>query len=350
MPGGFAARGPADTALDDRGIDMSKITLSVAACAAMFIAAHPAPVLAQPAKVWVSSAGGDSPSCGDVTALCRRFQQAHDNVAAGGEISVLDPGDYGGFNSLQNLRISKSVSISNDGAGEATILTTGIGIEVAATIGDVVTLRGLIIDGSSSANMGIQLFSAAALHVQNCVIRNIGKDFVGTAIEFLPSSNSELLMSDSVVYNNGTAADTGGIHIAPRGIGSARVVLERVHIENNVFGIKVDGTRSTGAGSRVVLRDSVVAGNVASGIIAYTIAGGAPSLIEVDQSTTVDNGQDGILADGPRAVVLLNNSTITRNGTGVATANGGQLISYRNNRNNNNIGAEGTATGFLARF
>jgi hypothetical protein len=34
----------------------------------------------------------------------------------------------------------------------------------------------------------------------------------------------------------------------------------------------------------------------------------------------------------------------------VVTQTGGQLISYGNNRNNNNIGAEGTATSMFAAF
>jgi len=53
---------------------------------------------------------------------------------------------------------------------------------------------------------------------------------------------------------------------------------------------------------------------------------------------------------GPHAVVLVSGSTITRNGVGIDVIAGGQLISYGNNRNNNNIGAEGTATAFFSLF
>ena len=53
---------------------------------------------------------------------------------------------------------------------------------------------------------------------------------------------------------------------------------------------------------------------------------------------------------GPHAVVLFSDSTITRTGVGIDVIAGGQLISYGNNRNNNNIGAEGTATAFFSLF
>src|ERR1700704_5652432 len=106
---------------------MRKIALTAIALAAMIVAVlHAAPAdAAAPTKVWVSNAGVDNASCGAVTAPCRTFQQAHDNVAAGGEVGVLTPGDYGGVN---GLTITKAVSITNDGAGEA-------GVQGAAVTG-----------------------------------------------------------------------------------------------------------------------------------------------------------------------------------------------------------------------
>src|SRR5262249_43469596 len=69
-------------------------------------------------KVWVANGGVDSPSSGATTAPCRTFQQAVNNADVGGEVGVLVPGDYGGANGVS---IRKSVSITNDGTGEASI-------------------------------------------------------------------------------------------------------------------------------------------------------------------------------------------------------------------------------------
>jgi len=48
-----------------------------------------------------------------------------------------------------------------------------------------------------------------------------------------------------------------------------------------------------------------------------------------------------------RATILLNDNTITRNGTGISATNSGQLISYGNNKNNDNLGPEGAPTGLF---
>jgi len=325
---------------------MNTLRLSLAILAAMLgLALYGAPAEAQPVKVWVSVNGGDSATCGDATSPCATFFQAAFNVAAGGEISVLTPGDY------DSVGIGKSLTISNDGAGVARIAVfAGGAVVISAGAGDVVTLRGLVMDGQGSGTAGIQVLRLAALHMQNCVIRNFTPNINDWGILFTPSSRSKLFISDSIIYNNGSGSGGSGLLIAPTGTGSADVVLDRVHVEDNVGGLKVDGTLGTGNGARVVLRDSVISGNIGDGILAISAPGKAPALVYVDQSSSVGNTGNGIRADGARAVVLVNDSTITRNGTGVSTANGGQLISYGNNRNNNNIGPEGTATGLFNQF
>src|SRR5437588_11033150 len=109
----------------------------------------------QLSKVWVSNAGVDGAGCGLVTVPCRTLQQAHDNVAAGGEVGVLTPGDYGRAGPI-SLFISKSVSITNNGAGEASLLASqNTGIEVVAGAGDVIGLRGLTVHGQGGRSTGI---------------------------------------------------------------------------------------------------------------------------------------------------------------------------------------------------
>jgi len=122
-------------------------------------------------------------------------------------------------------------------------------------------------------------------------------------------------------------------------------VLDRVHLENNVRGLWVNGAPSIGNANRIVIRDSVVSGNAAEGILATTTAGHAPALLVVERTAVVNNVGTGIRADGPGATMLLNNNTVVRNGVGISAVNSGQLISYGNNRVNNNLGLDGTPTG-----
>jgi hypothetical protein len=317
---------------------MRKIMPSAIALAAMLVAIlHAAPALALNAKSYVSSFGNDANSCADVSNTCATFSSALAKTAAGGEISVVNTGNYG------PLGIDKSVNITNDGAGEASILAlNGVnGILFNAGAGDVLSLRGLVIDGQGTGSTGISIGQASAVHIQNCVIRN----FRGFGIVFYSNGNTQLFVSDTIIFNNGSTARTGGIYILLFHAASANAVLDRVHLENNVRGLWVDGTDSTGNGAHVVIRDSVVAGNAADGILATSAPGQAPAFIVVEHTAAVNNAGTGIRADGPRATMLLNDNTIARNGVGIGAVNGGQLISYGNNKVNNNLGADGAPTG-----
>ena len=321
----------------------SKPSLTAAGLLALLCAA---PAHASNSKSWVSNSGSDANAC-SLAQPCATFQRAHDQTAAGGEIGVLTPGDYGGIG-IPRVSVTKSISITNDGSGEATILGS-IGIEIAAGVGDIADLRGLVIDGggTTSGGAGIIFSSGAAVHVLNCAIRNFNSaGSGGRGVFFAPTGNSQLFISDSVIFNNGNFANSGGIEIAPQGSGTARLVLDRVHVDDNVFGIKANG--AAGSSIRVTVRDSVVSGNVSHGI--QVLAGPGKAFLAIEGSLVVNNAGTGILADGSGAAVLLGDSTIFRNGAGVSTINGGQLLSYGNNRNNVNVGAEGVATGSLAQF
>ena len=299
-------------------------------------------------RVWVANAGVDSATCGAIATPCRTFQQAHDNVASGGTISLLNPGDYGA------VVIGKSVHITNDGVGEAGIQAPGAtAININAGAGMVVSLRGLVIDGAGSGRFGIGLTSnigvgGVALHVQNCVIRNFqgsGPGFPGFGIGLFPSGNAQVFVSNTLVYNNGSIGTSGGVVIDPVNSGSVTAVLNRVVIENNLVGL-----RATGLASHVSLLDSTIVGNAGDGILVAISAGAPGAVVFVDGTTIVNNAGAGLHADGAHAVIVLGDSDVTDNGTGVSATNGGQVITYGDNENNLNVGAEGAATGMFSVF
>ena len=326
---------------------MNTITQPITILAAMLALSLPAaPAQALNAKSWVANNGSEGNPCTQQLP-CPSFQRAHDATQPGGEIGVNTPGDYG------QVFITKSIHITNDSTGEASILATsggfGVGIRINGGNGDVVSLRGLVMEGAVSGNAGLTFANASALHIQSCVIKNFEGNNGG--LIFQPIGNSQLFVSDTIIFNNGSAANTGGIIIRPLGSGAANVVLDRLHLENNVVGLQLDATLTSSAnGIHAILRDSVVSGNAGDGIAVITQAGAAPAFMLIDRGTSANNAASGISANGPRATILLKNSTITRNGSGVSTVNSGQLISYGNNRNNNNIGPEGAPTGFLSQM
>src|SRR5262249_31157085 len=289
-------------------------------------------------KTYVSNTGSDANNCASVASACASFATAAKATSFGGEITVVNTGDYG------PVIINQSVSITNDGAGEAGVTppSASVGIAISAGVGDVVSLRGLVIDGHNVAAGGIVISQASAVHIQNCMVRNIQLSGLGVLVQ--TTSNTQLFISDTIIYNNGSTALTGGIWLQPIGSNSVNAVFDRIHLENNVFGLRVDGGAGSVNGVHVVIRDSVVSGNASDGIQAVTVAGKAPAFLLVENTAVVNNAGTGILASGPHATVLLDGNVISRNSAGISAFSSGQLISYGNNKVNNNVGADGAPT------
>jgi hypothetical protein len=306
-------------------------------------------------ETWVSGLGNDSDPC-TRTQPCKTFARAIAQTSPGGRIGVLDSGNFG------EIEIVKAISIMNDGAGEArvTIARADSAVRVFAGAGDRVFLHGLTIDGGFGGAFGILFGSGAALHVQNSVIRN----FDVRGIDFQPTGSSELYVSDTLIAGNGSSVQGtpgrlgAGITIRPseevsvftsRTLGSAKVVLDRVQIENNGHGIEVDGgfTRAgrievlsgppgmvPPPGVHVIVRESVVAGNSGNGINAVstslTADMGTATSITIDHSSVVNN-QLGVGVDGARATLRLSDSTVAGNETGLSSTNLGHLDYSKNN-------------------
>src|SRR5262245_40472316 len=120
-----------------RRAPMLRITLSAFAAALLALGLIPASAQAQGAtRVFVAAQGSDGNPC-SFAAPCRTFQHAHDTVAAGGEIDVLDPAGYGA------VTITKSISIQGHGFSGISAPNLGNGIFVSATAADDVSLNGL---------------------------------------------------------------------------------------------------------------------------------------------------------------------------------------------------------------
>lgn len=300
-------------------------------CAASFIAPNAAQ--AQAARTFVSQSGDDANNCLRITP-CKTFAGTISKTAAGGEIDVLDSGNYG------NVTVTKSITI--DGGGNiAGILITG---QNGITVNDggagaiVVTLRNLTLEGFGYNTIavppgvrGVWFISGAVLHVQHCEIRNYRDATNGNGILFAPSTNAKLFVEDTIVTNNGAAAGTGGIVILPTGTGSAVVALERVDVLGNTLGIRAESTGSTGAGVFLTVKDGEASGNVNGGIIAFAQTGTPPVVVAIDRTTISHNGV-GINANGMAATMRIGASVIVNNATGVRQQNSSTMSSYGTNQ------------------
>jgi hypothetical protein len=262
---------------------------------------------AQASRTWVSGVGDDANPCSR-TAPCKTFAGAISKTAAGGEINALDPGGFGA------VTITKSITI--DGGGTfASVLAAGTnGINVSAGAFDVVTIRNVAINGFNTGLNGIRFLSGGALHIEKCEIFG----FAGIGIDAAPGGSSLLFVLDTVVRNN----DGGGILIKPGPwVGGS---LDRVRLDGNSYGVRAENN------ANVTIRDSVAAGNSTNGFqVAST---GASALINLENSTAVNNGGAGVATSGGAASVIMSNSTLMSNGQGVNTSAGGTVYSFGNNK------------------
>src|SRR5262249_37285894 len=138
---------------------------------------------------------------------------------------------------------------------------------------------------------GINIQAAAAVTVENCVIKNFA-----SGIKITPSSSTtQVNVSDALIAN---ISATGAITAAPTGSGGVNLVAERVRSENNSQGIVVDAT-GTSAANNAFVRDSVVSGTNGPGILAK--GGTGVTAVDVYRSHIVNNN-NGVLANTGAAV------------------------------------------------
>jgi hypothetical protein len=304
---------------------MKKVALSLAAALlCLASAAH-----AQATRTWVSGVGDDANPCSR-TAPCKTFAGAISKTAAAGEINVLDPGGFGA------VTITKAISIVNDGNIAGVLVSGTNAIIISAGANDVVTLRGLDINGLGTGLNGIRFLTGKALRVQNCQIYG----FTQQGIDFEPNQFAQLHVQDTTLHEN-----TGnGILVLPAAGGSAKVSVDRVHLENNGGdGFKSDATNGSIAAT---LRESVMVANGGNGVHSFS-PGATASLVMVDHCSTQNHSSlapagNGILSEtGVGSIVSITDVTISGNRVGVTGTAPANVFSFGNNHNNGN-GAPGS--------
>ena len=194
---------------------MTRTTSSLFLATLLGLLLHVASAQAGLVRTCVSMAKGSDANASSqchCSTPCRTFATAAANTLADGEITVLDPGDYGG------LVITRSISINNDSGGEASITVSGgtTGIIVNAASGAYVNLRGITIQGVEfGGGNGLRFDTGFSLTMEKCVVRN----HTGVGIDFVPNTNSNLSVSDTLVADNGG----DGISVHPTGAGTVKV-------------------------------------------------------------------------------------------------------------------------------
>src|SRR5258708_39681540 len=115
-------------------------------------ALYAAPANAQATRTWVSGVGDDANPCSR-TAPCKTFAGAISKTAPFGEIDCLDPGGFGA------VTITKSITLDCSGTFGSALVSGTNGIIINAAGTDLVTIRGLDIEGLGTGINGIFVLS-----------------------------------------------------------------------------------------------------------------------------------------------------------------------------------------------
>ena len=295
------------------------------ACLLLFFASGP--VQAQ-FYAYVSPTGIDAANdCLTAGSPCRQIYHAMSQIPDAGVV-IVAPGEYATFNiGLDNDKavdviapdgqaVINGSSVAVPGGGNAAIVVQGrpgkgpIRI-VGFTLNTGTT--GIAIVGNNPRVL-----------IEDCYISSVN----GYGIDFRPSAGSPMLYVNNTHLDRGLGS-TGGGGVKVRGTVGSRVTLEDVRVENNITGIMIDGTATTGI-NKVVIRNSTSVASDTYGL--YVIdSGGGSSSVKIEDSEFSNNTNQGIVVSGANAVVRIANSSISNNVRGLLPAASGKIISQGGN-------------------
>jgi hypothetical protein len=300
-------------------------------------------------QTFVSAKGDDANPC-EQDKPCRTFAGALLKTDVGGEVAVLDAGEYGPF------KVTQSVKITAGGVYAGVTAIDGDGVEIASPAGSVVALRGLTITGKGSGE-GIKYYApgpsreevdeeaGVTLHVEDCTVSG----FKYNGIVF--RNQGSLFVKDTTVRGNGAYA----IYLSSVPGAKVRATVINCRLEKSYGGLMAEkgdvdvlardtvaawnrevGFQAAGSSVRMQLQGCVAShGNIG----AFANWNGHLTL----EGCMLTNQKLGLQVLGG-ARVLLSGTTITDNETGLDNyqANPGHVYTFSNNRLfGNGVNAQG---------
>jgi hypothetical protein len=259
---------------------------------------------------------------------CLTFQHAHDTVAAGGEIDILDHADYG------PIYITKALSIV--GGGIASVLQPNpvAAITINAGDNDKIFLSGLSINGLGVGQGGIVVNHAFEVMIVNCVVRNMRGD--GITVQNV--TNTRLLITDTLLTDNGFGS---GIALSPNYW--LHATLNRVTANSNLNGLTLYGAAAPAGTTILVSATNSIFSNNDYGVATY--GQGMLSLMNV---TVTGNGVSGLIADASGNVggtMSIGRSLVAGNSYGATVNSTSTIFTQGDNAFRDNINGKVQLTG-----
>lgn len=279
-------------------------------------------------QTFVSTQGDDANTC-EHDKPCRTIAGALAQTDAGGEVAVLDAGEYGPF------KVTRSVKVTAGGGVYAGVTaTSGDAVHVAPPTGSIVALRGLTITGKG-AERGINYLApgparagsevqpgGVTLHVENCTVS--GFDDAGIAFH----GEGTLFVKDATVRGNGG----DGIGVRPASGVSVRATVVNSRLEKNVSGLVAYSLGVVDVA--VAARDTVSSGNKEGG---FTSSGEG---VRMQLQACVSTNQPYGLTAGGKGSLTVEGCLLTNHKVGIWVTNGGRVYLSGTTVADNEIGLD----------
>ena len=285
---------------------------------------------AQASRTWVSGVGDDVNPCSR-TAPCKTFAGAISKTAACGEIDALDPAGYGA------VTITKSITIDGTGTFASILASLVTGITVNAASTDVITIRGVSINGFCNGLRAMNILQAKTVNIEDCVMFR----FAGPGILVNESSDLQLNIRNTVIRDN-----TGAGLDMTTSSGVVKFSISNCSFNGNSHGVHAK-SRTQGTAD-----NSVFANNTTNGVFTDAVTAGTVAIVRVWNSQMSNNGGSGVRAgnagNAGTAVVQIGQSQLNNNTTaGALLTAPGILETFQNNsmegNGNNTCGGGGGA-------
>jgi hypothetical protein len=307
--------------------------------------------------------GNDSGNC-PITAPCATLNYALSILGAGGAVTILGSGLFGpvvltkpvsivGINPKVSFEIAADSTAAVGCVGAAAgicSVNSGYAVEIAAGAADTVEITNAIVTAGLSGTGALKFTSGGVLKLSNNVYRG-NAAIAGPIVSLYPNNpgttQAQVFFVDSDIgFSNN---NSGAIEVKPSANTSLKVQFSHIEVHNASYGIRTDSSLlsdpSVSVTTAVSHSEFFSFANAAVNAVSITGTGMANAVFD---DVNIHNANVGVKANGPQSVVILTNSTVAGNGTGVQVQNGGAVYTPQNNTisgNGTNIsGALTTAT------
>jgi len=273
---------------------------------------------------WVANAGADSGLC-PITAPCATFAYAVTKTTVGGELSVLDPGDYG------PMTITHAITV--DGGGFAQGLAAGSNAYYTISTGaaDIVQIRNLTLEGGGQV-YGILFNSGAQLHLDHVKVD-------GFSVCLSVGNGSPATEAKELTVENSSFNNCGNTAISVEGSSSFVTKIVNTQVHHSPTGVEVE----TGT---ALISHSVFSGEPTVSASSFGVVSNNPGVNVMVDDCAMSDFPIG-LASGDSASLQVSRSTVSHNQTGLFRQAGGLIKSNGDNRLFDN-GANGTFSSVVA--